>query len=289
MAEPAAAPVVETPGTEPIKPAATPAPGTEPTGWMGDTGEFREGAPERITELIGKKQWTTVEQMADSYMELEAFKGSDKGIMIPDVDDENFADKMGNIYDSLGRPKTAGEYKYDGERKDMLSDELMGLFKDYAHGSGKSQAQFESDIDFQLDAIVAQEGILAQQLEEQKLANVDELKQIYGINYEAAMSDAALTSDKHGYAEKITGEGLEDSPIVKILLNHIANIEKEDGIVPNGGAPVVKTLQEQLADIKADPAFLNKFAPGRKELMARFMEVNQKIAASENAPVRMQA
>ncbi len=285
MAEPATA--LETPPD--TTPATTPAPATEPTGWMGNTGEFRDGAPERITELLGKKQWTTVEQMADAYVELETFKGSDKGVMIPNADDENYAEKIGEIFGLLGRPEAADKYEYTTDKEVPLSDELMTGFKQFAFGQNYTQEQMKGAMDFLLDATTAQEEALDQEAETKKAEGDAALKQLYGINYEAAMSDAKLTADRHKYTEDLTNEGVYDLPIVKRLLNHIANIEKEDGIAPGGPPVAAKTLQEQLAEIKANPAFLDKFAPGRKELMANFMRVNQEMANTGQAPIRRQA
>lgn len=285
MAEPATAPVA----TEPTAVAATSAPATEPTGWMGNTGEFRDGAPEAIQGLLEAKKWTNVEQMATAYSELEKFKGAGNGVIIPEADDENYAAKIGEIFGMLGKPESADKYEYTAESNIPLDDALLNGFKEFAHGQNYTQEQLKGAIDFQLDAIAAQEDILTQQLETKKADDTASLQKIYGINYDAAMNDAKLTSDKHGYTEDLANEGVYDLPVVKQLLNHIANLEAEDGVAPGGPAPVTKSLQEQLDEIKADPAFMNKFAPGRKELMERFKRINQEIANSGQAPVRRQA
>jgi hypothetical protein len=284
MAEPATQ--TDTGTQEPVKTATTEPPTTEPTGWMGNTGEFRDGAPDNIQTLLGNKKWTNVEQMAEAYIELEKFKGVGNHLVIPEVED---AEGWDNVYNQLGRPETADKYTYEGERVEMLGEELMEQFREYAHKSGKTQSQFQSDIDFQLDAIEAMDEVIAQQAEDLRVKNEASLKQLYGINYDNAMQDADLTSQKHNYVEQIASEGLEGSPIVKILLNHISNLEAEDGINKGGQPPVEKSLQQQLEEIKADPAFLSKFDPKHKEVMAKYMDLNRKIANSGQAPMRRQA
>jgi hypothetical protein len=275
LATPAAEPT-----TEPVSPASTEAPASEPTGWMGNTGEFRDGTPDRIKALLDKKKWTTVEQLATGYEELEKFKGSGEHLVIPEAED---VDGWENIYNQLGRPETADKYEYTNEKGVALDDSLMGLFKEYAHKTGKTQSQFQGDIDFQIDAIAAQEEVYNQQAAEKSEADTAKLKQMYGINYETAMRDAGLTADRHNVSGEIEAEGLGNIPVVKQLLNIIANLEAEDGIGAPGGGAVEKSLDEQMSEIMASEAFKERFHKDHKTTMAKYMDLNRQIANSGGA------
>ena len=277
-------------GTEaPPAAASETSPAVESTGWVGNTGELGNGAPEAVQALLDNKKWTTVEQIVHGYTELEKFKGAGDGVIIPKTGDENYAEKIGEIFNLLGKPKTAEEYKYSTDSETQFDPELLKGFKEFALGENYTQSQLEGAINFQLDAVAAQEEIIVQELEKNKVEDITELKQIYGTNYEDAMRDANLVSDKHKYTDQLNAEGITDFPIVKQMLNHIANLEAEDGIAPGGVRPVTKSLQEQLSEIQANPAFMKKLHPEHKALHAKFMEINHEIANSGQAPKRMQA
>lgn len=275
LAMPVTEPTAE-PNTEPVKTAVTEPPASEPTGWMGNTGEFREGTPEKIKSLLDKKKWTNVEQIVDAYSELEKFKGGGTHLVIPEADD---ADGWENVYNQLGRPETPDKYEYNNERGATLDDNLMGLFKEYAHKTGKTQAQFQGDIDFQIDAIAAQEEVYNQQVAAKEAADIEKSKQMYGVNYETAIRDAGLAADRHDLSQEIEAEGLKGIPVVTQMLNIIANLEAEDGIgSPGGVAEPVKSTQEQIDDIMASEAFKQRFHKDHKSIHARYMELCQKKA-----------
>jgi hypothetical protein len=267
----------EAPATNVI-PAASAPPASEPSGYMQSNGDFGDTAPDVIKSLMEKKQWTNVEQMAAGYTELESFKGG--AHTIPEADD---AEGWKAINTARGVPETFDKYEYSTDSGIDLSPELMDGFKQMAFNAGYSPAQLKGAIDFQLDAITAQNDIYQQQLEEKAQADVDANKVAYGINYENAMRDADLTANKHGFTVGLEAEGLKGNPIVTKMLNHIANLEAEDGI--GGGAPPEppKSLAQQLEDMKSNPAFMDKFDRGHKALMVEYNDLNRRIAISKQA------
>jgi hypothetical protein len=222
-----------------------------------------------------KKQWTNVEQMATGYGELESFKG---GLHVPEADD---AEGWAKINLARGVPETFDKYEYTAaEGSPELSDELMGGFKEFAHKLGMSQEQLKGVVDFQLDAVVAQQGVFDQQTEDIEKADVEATKIQYGINYENAMNDAKLTSDKHGFSTALQERGIENIPIVTQMLNHIANLEAEDSIGTGAPPEPPKTLDQQMEDIKGNPAFIEKFNKDHKAVMVEYNELCKKIALS---------
>jgi hypothetical protein len=67
------------------------------------------------------------------------------------------------------------------------------------------------------------------------------------------------------------------------MLNHIANLEAEDGI--NKGEPPEppRTLEQQMDDIKKNPVFLARHDKGHKALMVEYNDLCRKIALSRQA------
>jgi len=265
--------------TEPTKTAQTPAPATEPTGWMSPDGEFRDGAPEKIQGLLEAKKWTTVEQVVDSYLELEQFKGKGEHLIIPEVED---AEGWDNVYEKLGRPPTSDKYEFTYDGNVQISEELTGQFKQYAHKLGLSQKQFGEVVNFQLEAVAAQTQAYEAQIAAQKEENIKALKDKWGIDYDAKVRDARITADKLGIFQTLEAKGLASDPDIINMLSVIASRAAEDTITQQHPAPPQKTPQQELEEIKGSEAFRKKFDPKHKETMARFLELNQQIVNMRN-------
>ena len=275
--------------TEPVKTAQAPAPGTEPTDWMTLNDEFRNGAPDSVKDLLTKKGYTHLGQFFDSYNELEKFKGIGKHLVIPEAED---AEEWNDVYNQLGRPETHDKYEYTYEGDVEISEELTGQFKEYAHSLGLTQNQFNKIVNFQLDAVAAQTEAYNIQDEEQKNTKREEevatLKIKLGKDgvpcsdevYKAKVVGARIIADSLGIYQTLEANGLASNPAIIEMLDTIVSRTAEDVIAPQTSAATTKSPIEERDDIMKNPVFKDKFARGRKELMARYMELNQIIANS---------
>ena len=268
--------------TEPIKPAQTTAPDTEPTGWMSPTGEIRDGAPETVRNLLEAKQWTNVEQLVDNYVMLEKQQGGPgKHLVIPEVED---VEGWNNVYKQLGRPETHDKYELSYVGDVPVSDELVGQFMQFAHGLGLTQKQFEEAVKFQLDAVVAQTEAYDAQLATQKEENIIALKQKWGeVNYEVKVKGARIIADSLGIYQTLEAKGLASDPAIIEMLDTIASRTSEDVITPQTPATPMKSPQEELDEIKKSESFLQKFHVDHKKTMARYMDLNQQVANAGQA------
>lgn len=268
--------------TEPTKPAQTPAPDTEPTGWMSPTGEIRDGAPEAVRNLLEAKKWTNVEQITDGFVNLEKMLGAGEHLFVPESAEDT--EGWNNVYKILGRPETHDKYElsYDGEVE--ISDELVGQFKQFAHGLGLTQKQFGDVVKFQLDAIAAQGEAYNAQLATQKEENIAALKQKWGeTNYEVKVKGARIIADSLGIYQTLEAKGLASDPTIIEMLDTIASRTAEDVITPQPLTTSAKTPQEELEEIKKSEAFLQKFHKDHKTTMVRYMQLNQDIANAGQA------
>lgn len=263
--------------TEPVKPAQTPAPETEPTGWMSPTGEIRDGAPEAVSNLLAAKKWTNVEQIATGFTDLEKLLGVGKHLVIPEAED---AEGWNNIYKELGRPETHDKYEFDYDGNVEISEELTGQFKLFAHGLGLTQKQFGDVVKFQLDAVAAQSEAYEAQVATQKEENITALKQKWGTSYDAKVKGSRIIADSLGIYETLEAKGLASDPAIISMLDTIASRTSEDVITPEPPETPAKSPQEELDEIKKNEAFTNKFHRDHKAIMKRFMELNQAIANS---------
>lgn len=267
--------------TDPTKVAQTPAPGTEPTGWMSPDGEFRNGAPEKVQNLLDSKKWGKVEQVVDAYLELEKFKGVGEHLVIPEAED---AEGWDNVYKMLGRPETHDKYEFSYEGDISISDEIVGQFKQFAHGLGLTQKQFDAIVNFQLDAVSAQGEAYNSQMTTQKEQNITALKQKWGeANYEVKVKGARIIADSLGIYNTLEAKGLASDPDIINMLDVIATRTAEDVITPQASVTPQKSLQERLEEIKKSDAFMQKFHKDHKKIMAEFIQINQQIADSGQA------
>jgi hypothetical protein len=195
--------------------------------------------------------------------------------VIPEAED---AEGWNDVYKTLGRPDEADAYEYERGEDSPVDDALMGEFKKFAHEIGCTQKQFKDIIDFQVDAITAQSEVYQHQLQEKAEADDARVKQMYGINYDAAMQDANNAAEKHGFTEELTAEGIMNIPVVKMMLNTIANMEAEDKIPTDQSIPQQKTPTQRREEIMKSEAFTSKFHPDHKKVMAEYMQLNIQIA-----------
>jgi hypothetical protein len=215
--------------------------------------------------------------MAKGYMELEKVQGVGKHLVIPDADD---AEGWEDVYKEMGRPDKSEDYQlnYDGEIQ--VSDELVGAFKEYAHGLGLSQKQFDEVVKFQVDAVASQEGAYAEMQQAEIDKNIQTLKAKYGIEYDTKIRGARQTADALGIYQTLENKGLASDPEIIDMLAQLAANAAEDTLAPQTPTPAQKTPQEELEEIKAHPAFMDKFHVDHKAVLAKFMAINQTIANS---------
>ncbi|KKK97818.1 hypothetical protein LCGC14_2648920, partial [marine sediment metagenome] len=226
--------------TEPVIPAQTTAPDTEPTGWMSPTGELRESAPDNIRELFEKKKWNNVNQVVDGYIDLEKLVGAGEHLFLPEsAEDIEGWDK---VYNLLGRPPTYDKYEFTNESGLEISDELINSFKQLAHKEGYTQKQLAGAIQFQLDAVIAQGQIEEKLISEQQEANVQVLKQKYGeANYGAKITGARIIADSLGIYKTLEEKGLASDPAIIEMLVNINKRTAEDVITSGAEGEQEKT------------------------------------------------
>ena len=273
--------ILEDVKAEPVKTAQTPAPETEPTGWMSPDGEVREGAPEAVKNLLDVKKWNTVEQLVEGFVNLEKFTGIGKHLVIPEADD---AEGWNNVYSVLGRPETHDKYAFDYDGEVEISDELVGQFKQFAHGLGLTQKQFNDVVRFQLDAVTAQNEAYNVQFATLKEENIKALKQKWGeANYEVKVKEARIIADKLGIYKTLEAKGLASDPEIISMLDTIASRTAEDVITPPSPPTPTKTPEEEREELNKSDAWKDKFHPKHKEVQARIMELNKIIATNRQA------
>ena len=264
--------------TEPKIEAQTNAPITEPTSWMPLTDEQRNAAPENVRKLLETTKWGSVEEIANGYSELQKFTGVGKHIVIPEGENADWSD----VWNQCGRPETADGYKL--EPNEAINDELASKWKQFAHGEGYTQKQMAGAVQFQLDIMDS----IAEAEAAEKLAADELLRSEWKESYADRVAGARMVADKLGIYDALKAKNLISDPDIIKMLDIIKSRSAEDVITPQTPIVAQKSPTEELEEIKKSESFLQKFHPTHKETMARYMELNNIIANSGQAPKRYQ-
>ena len=266
---------------EPIKPAQTVAPATEPTAWMSPDGEIRDGAPENIRTLMEAKKWNNIHQLAGGYTELEKFTGVGEHLVIPEAED---AEGWNNVFKKLGRPETFDKYEFSPEGDIPVSDELLNGFKQFAHKEGYTQKQLAGAVQFQLDAIAESDKIFKQQTADREIQNIQAMKNKWGeANYDSVFRGIEATAEKLKILGFLRERGIDKEPEIVNMLLTITNSDAEEVIHPASPVQPQKSPHERLGEIKKSEAFTNKFHEDHRKVMIEYMALNQEIANSGQA------
>ena len=282
--------------TEPVKTAQTEAPGTEPSSWMPLSEEQRNTAPEAIKNLLEAKKWTTLDEVVNGYVDLEKVLGKGEHIFKPESPDD--VDGWAKYHQQITGISDASEFEFEADEAVPFDDALLGKFKEYAHKIHLNKEQASGIVQFQRDIIKT--AIEVAEQEDTQFAEAAEAeKEIIRkalvtkaggeVAYQNMIVEARQVADELGIYTTLEKKGLASDPEIIGMLQEIKNRTKEGTILKvDQPATSAKDPKVELKEITESETFKNKFAPGRKELMKRYMELCTIVGNSENAPKRVQ-
>jgi len=226
-----------------------------------------------------------VDSLAKSYVHAQSMIGADK-IVLPKEDDPKLWDP---VFDKLGRPKTAAEYKLpevklpegvviNGDRRDAYMKHMheMGLTQKqasglYGHFMEDQAKQFES---------------LAGRRTEETNAGIESLKTEWGDKFTEQVNHAVLAVKKFGSDEAralLDSTGLGNHPaLVRMFANVGAGLGEDRaggdgaGDFTTGQEQAVNTIKD-IKENKDDWKALNDRAdPRHKAILSKWTEAHQK-------------
>ena len=238
----------------------TPDTTTESTGW-------REGLSPDIKDHTSLSEFKTPDDLAKSYVNQQKMIGVNK-IPIPDSfgENEEVRGKFFNeVFDRLGRPKEAKDYKVPEGAKGEQRD--IDAFKAEAHKLGILPYQFEGIYKYQMGIV---DRVERQQAEGKVKKNQDSeasLRQELGLAYEGKILKAQTLLNKYGGDDykALLDSGFGSDPAVVKFMIKMSDMMSEDGIVkgqsevtmtPEQARKEVNTVTKQLLEMKqSDPEY----------------------------------
>ena len=196
-----------------------------------------------------------IESLAKSYVHAQRMVGADK-IQVPN----KFAteDDWKAVYEKLGRPKTAEEYKFNLPEDQKVDEAALKNFSTQAHKLGLLPGQADGMVKFYNEMIgneLAQADSIATSQREKAIT---ELKTEWGQAYDQKLQQANnVVADvfPKGFMDTNLADGskLGDHPAVIKAFATLAGKMGEDNIVQSSGPTIMtpKQIDKEIASLQA--------------------------------------
>lgn len=141
------------------------------TSWMDGLGDDVKG-------FVANKAWKEPKDVVESYRNLEKMLGA-KGRTVPADDD---AEGWNKLYNELGRPEKAEDYKFD--LPEEYNPALVKFYQEAAHKAGMTKKQADGFLMAYMDFENTVREEMAKQQDVKVMAAQQELKQEWGAKYD---------------------------------------------------------------------------------------------------------
>lgn len=268
-------------------PAPAPAPGPSPTP---APVSWRDSLPDALKADLTLAKYNTAEDLARAHVHATKRLGASPEQLLVIPKDPADEAAMGEIYDKLGRPKAATDYKIElSEKADDQDKAFVEGFRAVAHKAGLSQPQLAAAVGYlnevTMNAAAEQEAasVAAQ------AATQAELKKEWGAKYDTYAKEIGnflVTEGGQSLLDELNAKGLGNSiglsKLLAKMMDKVAEPEAPggEGGRPNvaGGAMTPVQAQAKLKDLETNPALRDKLHPQHAAIMA---ERRQLLAFAE--------
>lgn len=225
------------------------------------------------------KNAKTVDDLIKMTIEAQSLVGRDK---IPVPGKDATPQDWDNVWNKLGRPETPENYNLKQNPQlpqGVISEERMQGFAKIAHESGLNASQASRLVQWYEDQLMGDlTGMEEVQTQQAEQATAD-LQREYGnaFNEKVRLANSVFRNTKGGDDARaaIKEKGLDnDTRIIKwaVEIGAIMGEDRMLGLDNSGGAPVAKTpqaAQEQLAELRKHPAYLDQYHAEHPEIMKK--------------------
>lgn len=230
---------------------------------------WKDSLPDDLKAEKALESIQDVSGLAKSYIHAQKMIGSDK-IPVPNkyATDEDWQ----AVYDKLGRPKSADEYKFDLKENSNIDENALKGFREAAHKNGLLPKQAEAIMNFYNDMTQNYIEDLNSKSEQGRMNAEQSLKKEWGPAYDNKIQHAHTVANKYlneDFAHLTLSDGTKigDHPeFIKAFAN-IANDLGEDQLVQAQGAQYMtpNEIDKQIASLQQKgSAYWDKNHPGHE-------------------------
>lgn len=221
-----------------------------------------------------------IESLAKSFVHAQKLVGADK-IPVPN----KFAteDDWNKVYEKLGRPKSADEYKFNLPEDKTVDEAALKGFAQQAHKLGLLPGQADGVVKFYNDMIGAELADANSVAVAAREKATSELKQEWGQAYDQKIAAAnnvvrSVLPDGFMSMQMEDGSKLGDNPVVIKAFAMLAEKMGEDKIVQADGPMMMtpKQLDKEINSLTAPgSAYWDKNHPAHKDAVAEVLALRE--------------
>ena len=218
-----------------------------------------------------------IESLAKSYVHAQKLVGADK---IP-VPNKFATDKDWDaVYEKLGRPKTADEYKFDVKDIDQAG---LNSFKEQAHKMGLLPHQANEMVKWYKTNETATLAAKDETAEKARTESVASLKQEFGLAFDQKLKAASAMAKQYVAAEVLDapmadGSKLGDNPAIIKAFANLAEKMGEDQFVTASGPTYLtpKQIDKQIGELTApNSAYWDKQHPNHSQAVEEVLALRE--------------
>lgn len=248
----------------------------------GDDTPWFSGFKDDEKGFVEKKGWKSPQDLLSSYRNLEKTMGSER-LLMPKGDDDK--DGWNTVYDRLGRPKSADEYKFPEGSNPELTKEFAPVFHEYGV-TGKAAAAIASKLN-EVTARMneAAEAEFAAKAEQE----ISQLTRDWGRDKERNLEVSRRTMRAFNLSveDVASMERAIGTRRSVELLHKIGETLKEDNGADMGGnnnnmgfGMTPSRAAYEISELKNDKDFMRRYQNGDKAAFAKFSNLHR-IASGE--------
>lgn len=246
---------------------------------------WKDSLPDDLKTEKALESIQDIPGLAKSYIHAQKMIGTDK-IPVPNkyATDEDWQ----VVYDKLGRPKTADEYKFELKENSNIDENALKGFKEAAHKNGLLPKQAEAIMNFYNDMTQNYIDDLNSKSEQGRMNAEQSLKKEWGPAFDNKIKHASTIANKYlsqDFAHLTLSDGTKigDHPdFIKAFAN-IANDLGEDKLISAQGPQYMTPaeIDKQIASLQQPgSAYWNKNHPGHSLAV---QEVQDLLALKHNS------
>jgi hypothetical protein len=226
-----------------------------------------------IPEKYRNDPYINLFQDAESFMEgvrgLKSLAGK-KGLERP-VDGAT-EQEWSDYWQAIGRPTSPDDYKYEPLKDSAnqplyeFSDDMLKPIKEKMFEAGLTNDQVQANLDIYANLQIADAQAKAEAAANERMQTVGNLRKEWGEQTDSNLNRAYNILDHLGLGEFAANHGLEANETL-LRAMHALSGEYSEAVIGKGGS--TKTVQSELAELEASPAYHNANDPKHKEVIAR--------------------
>tara|TARA_B100000212_G_scaffold133918_2_gene100614 strand:- start:9483 stop:10307 length:825 start_codon:yes stop_codon:yes gene_type:complete len=221
-----------------------------------------------------------IESLAKSFVHAQKLVGADK---IPVPNKYATEDDWNKVYEKLGRPKSADEYKFNLPEDKTVDEAALKGFAQQAHKLGLLPGQADGVVKFYNDMIGAELADANSIAVAAREKATSELKKEWGQAYNQKLEAAnnvvrSVLPDGFMSMQMEDGSKLGDNPVVIKAFAMLAEKMGEDKIVQADGPMMMtpKQLDKEINSLTAPgSAYWDKNHPGHQDAVAEVLALRE--------------